>query len=161
MTAEPDPQLVATAYHEAGHAVMSLELNRPIERISIAPKELRSGYCKLHKSVHGPLKDAVETEVLILLGGVGAEARHTGDYDWEAGSGDLRLVRELLNMQPSNDRALRRQETRLLDKMEHILDQPGVWTAVERIAKELLRETSISGRAARELHQQAKRQARD
>ena len=67
---EPTPQDIATAYHEAGHAAMSLMLRRPIERVSIEPNQVRLGQCKLRKSVHGPLKDAVETEILILLGGL-------------------------------------------------------------------------------------------
>jgi hypothetical protein len=152
---EPTPQDVATAYHEAGHAAMSLMLRRPIERVSIEPNQVRLGQCKLRKSVHGPLKDAVETEILILLGGLGAEARHTGAYDWDAASEDMRSVRRLLEMRAANDRQMKRTESRLLDKAEHLLDQPGMWTAIERIAAELLRYGSVSGRGVRHIFEQA------
>lgn len=152
---------IATAFHEAGHAVMSLVLRRPVERVSIQPNERRLGQCALRKSVHGPLKDAVENEILILLGGVGAEARHTGEYAWEAASDDMRTIRRLLEVRSDNARQMKRTQQRLLDKAEHLLDQPGVWTAVERVAAELLQNTSISGRAVRGCYEQAVRQAKD
>ena len=152
---------IATAYHEAGHAVMSLVLRRPVERVSIQANQLRLGHCELRKGVHGPLKDAIENEILILLGGVGAEARHTGDYAWEAASDDMRTIRRLLEARSDNARQVKRTQQRLLDKVEHLLDQPGVWTAVERVAAELLQNTSISGRAVRGCYEQAIRQAKD
>ena len=47
----------------------------------------------------------------------------------------------------------------MLDKTEHLLDQPGVWPAVEQIAAELIRSTIISGRAAKHFFDQAAAQA--
>jgi len=158
--ATPSPQLVATAYHEAGHAAVALALRHPVQRVSIKPNQLRLGACELRKSVHGPLKDAVETEILILLGGVGAEARYTGEYEWDAACEDLRHVRTLMGVRPSSDRQIKRMERRLLDKAEHILDQPGVWPAIERIAQELLQHETVSGRGVRHIFDLAVTQAR-
>lgn len=152
---------IATAYHEAGHAVISLVLRRPVERVSIQANQLRLGHCELRKGVHGPLKDAVENEILILLGGIGAEARHTGEYAWEAASEDMRTIRRLLEARCESPRHMKRTQQRLLSKAEHLLDQPGVWTAVERVAAELLQNTSISGRAVRGAYEQAVRNAKD
>lgn len=151
---------IATAYHEAGHAVVALALRCPVERVSILPNQVRLGQCKVKKGVHGPLKDAVETEILILFGGLCAEARHTGDYDWNAAGHDLQTIRGLIQSRPSGPRQIDRYERRLMDKAEHLLDQPGLWTAVERIAEELLRNTTMSGRAARNLFEQAVAQAK-
>lgn len=157
---EATPTEIATAYHEAGHAVVAIALRKNVERVSIEANQLRLGQCKLKKGVHGPLKDAVETEVLILLGGVGAEARHTGEYAWDEAAGDMRQVRELLESRSGGPRQMNRYERRLLDKAERLLDQPGVWTAIERVAAELLRSTTISGRAVRYLYEQAVAQAK-
>lgn len=154
------PTQIATAYHEAGHAVVAIALKKGIERVSIEPNHLRLGQCKVKKGVHGPLKDAVETEVLILLGGVGAEARHTGEYAWEGASSDMQHVRALLDSRSTAPRQMNRYQQRLLDKVEHLFDQPGVWTAIERVAAELLRNTTISGRAVRYLYEQAVAQAK-
>jgi hypothetical protein len=154
------PIETATAYHEAGHAVVAIALRKSVERVSIEPNQLRLGQCKLKQGIRGPLKDAVETEILILLGGVGAEARHTGDYAWEAADGDMRQVRTLLQSRRDGPRQMKRYEQRLLDKAEHLLDQPGVWTAIERVAAELLRSGTISGRLVRYLYEQAVAQAK-
>ena len=146
---------VATAYHEAGHAVVALSLGRPVQRVSIEPKQMRLGRCELQKGRFKPSQDLLETEILILLGGPAAEARHTGRYDWGGASQDLRDVRSLTQRRAASERQVERLERRMLDKAEHILDQPGIWQAVQRIADELLRCTTISGRAARHLFDEA------
>jgi plasmid stabilization system protein ParE len=153
------PEEIATAYHEAGHAVMALALGRHVQRVSVLPNPQRLGHCEFKKGAFRPTKDALEAEVLILLGGLAAEARQTGEYGWEAASRDLRGVRELTELRAVTPRQVERLERRLLDKTEHLLDQPGVWSAVERIADELLRCTTLSGRAARHHFEEAAAQA--
>ncbi len=149
------PLEIATAYHEAGHAVVAMALGRPVQRVSVQANHLRLGQCEIKKGAGRPAKDAVETEILILLGGLAAEARQTGEYARGAAAQDLRGVR-LSDTDPSLQSATGRAiGAALLDKTEHILDQPGVWLAAERIAEELLRVTTISGRAARHLFEQA------
>lgn len=149
--ATPDPDEVATAYHEAGHAVMALVLGRPVLQVSVRPNLQRLGQCKLGKGTFQPSKDSLETEILILLGGLAAEARHRERYCWQGASRDLRSVRALAEMRAGTPARIERLERRMLDKAEHILNQPAVWLAVTRIADELLRSTTISGRAARHL----------
>ena len=150
---------IATAYHEAGHAVMALTLGRPVQRVSIQPNQLRLGQCELKKGTFRPAADAVEREILILLAGLAAEARHLGQYGWGAASQDLRAVRSLTQLRAASERQVERLERRMLDKAEHILNRPAVWLAVTHIAAELLRCTTISGRAARHLFDQAATQA--
>lgn len=155
------PADIATAYHEAGHAVMALALGRPIHRVSIQPNHLRLGQCEIKKGSFRASKDVLETQILILLGGVAAEARHTGKYCWESAVQDLRGVRSLSLMRAGSQHQVERFERRMLDKAEHILDQPGVWLAVERIAQELLQKTIISGRTALHFFEQAAREAEE
>ncbi|HEX6987018.1 MAG TPA: hypothetical protein VF170_16690 [Planctomycetaceae bacterium] len=151
----PTPDEVATAYHEAGHAVMALVHGRPVQRVSIKPDERWLGRCEFRKGRFGAYKDLLETEILIQLAGLAAEARHTGRYGWDEAAEDLDVVRSLLGSRGENDRRADRLERRYLDKAEHILDRPGLWLAVERIAAELLNRTTISGRAARHLVEEA------
>jgi ATP-dependent Zn protease len=151
----------ATAYHEAGHAVMALVLGRPVQRVSIEPNERRLGHCELKQGRFQPSEDALETSILILFAGPVAEARHTGEYCWDAGGQDLRDIRAMTRTRSTDLRRIERWERRLLDKAEHLLDRDGAWLAVERIAEELLRSTTISGRAARHLFEQAVAEADD
>lgn len=153
MSSSPDQ--IATAYHEAGHAVLALVLGRPVQRVSIEPNHLRLGHCAIKKGTFRPSGDPLETEVLFMLGGPAAEARHTGEYHWGAAAQDLRNIRALIKQRANGERQAERLEQRLLAKAEYILDRPGVWRAVERIVDELLRCTTISGRAARHFFEEA------
>lgn len=155
------PKEIATAYHEAGHAVMALALGRDVQRVSVQDNHLRLGHCEIKKGSFRPVKDAVETQILILFGGLAAEARQMGSYDSGGASQDLRGVRSLTQNRAGGQRQIDRLERRLLDKAEYILDQPGVWLAAQRIAEELLRHTTISGRSARHLFEQATAHAKD
>jgi ATP-dependent Zn protease len=140
----------ATAYHEAGHAVVALALGRPIHRVSVLPDGQFLGLCQFGKGVFRPSEDWLEREILIALGGVAAEAIHTDNYAWDGAARDLLYVRGLA-AQRAGERQAERLERRMLAKTEHLLAQKGHWRAVELIAAELLRRGVISGRAARHL----------
>lgn len=138
---------------------MALALGRPVHGVSVRPKEQWLGTCEFRKGTFRPSQDPVETQILILLAGLAAEARHTGEYAWDGAERDLWGVRTLTERRAGGDRQIERLERRMLDKAEHIFDRPGVWPAVERIAEALLRHTTISGRAARHLFEEAAVQA--
>jgi ATP-dependent Zn protease len=144
------PSDEATAYHEAGHAVVALALGRPIHRVSVLPDGQFLGLCRFGKGVFRPSEDWLEREILIALGGLAAEARLTGDYAWDAADRDRQYVRQLA-VQRAGERQAERLERRLLAKAEHLLGQEGNWRAVELIAAELLQRGVISGRTARHL----------
>ena len=155
------PTQTATAWHEAGHAIAALALGRPVHRVSIEPKLQRLGHCELKKGTFRPSSDIVETEILILLAGLVAEARLTGVYNLAGAAEDLRGVRAYTRFRGGSERQVEKLERRMLSKTEHLLEQPGMWLAIEQVAAELLRETTISGRAARHLFEQATKSARD
>ncbi|MES2792087.1 MAG: cell division protein FtsH [Planctomycetota bacterium] len=160
MTASPfTADQIATAYHEAGHAVMALAMGRPVQRVSVLPNQLRLGQCEIQKGSFRPSKDILETEILILLGGPAAEARVTGKFCYQGAAQDLRGVRKLVLRRATGEKQVERLERRMLDKTEHILEQSEVWLAIQKIASELLRCTTISGRAARHLFDEAVSQA--
>lgn len=151
---EPAPADDATAYHEAGHAVVALALGRPVHKVSILPNRDRLGWCEFRKGVFRPSEDWLEREVLIALAGMAAEARHTGTYAREEARTDLKFARSLL-VSRAGDRRADRLERRLLAKVEALLADDGVWAAVEAIVAALRASGEISGRAARHLYQQA------
>jgi hypothetical protein len=143
-----------TAYHEAGHAVVALSLDRPVHRVSILPNRERLGQCEFGKGVFRPSEDSLEREILIALGGLAAEARYSGTYSIEEADRDLRYVRRLV-LQRKSERAAPRYEERMLAKVESMLGDEAVWRAVELIAEELLKQQVISGRAVRHLYERA------
>ena len=140
----------ATAYHEAGHAVVALALGRPVHQVSILPNSVRLGACEFRKGASRTPDDWLEREILIAFGGIAAEARHTGHYAWDGAARDQQYVRRLA-VQRAGERQAERLERRLLAKAEHLLAQEGHWRAVELIAADLIQRGVISGRAARHL----------
>jgi len=150
-----DEQSLATAYHEAGHAVVALSLGRSIEKLSIVRNSIRLGAVQLGKGRNGRKQDYFEIEALILLGGVVSEAMHTGEYNWGGAQQDLRALRRLSLARVDTEQKAERLERRLLDKTSHHLDQAGHWEAVESIVKELIKLRAMSGRAARHLFEDA------
>ncbi len=149
----------ATAYHEAGHAVMALALGRPVAHVSIRPGREFLGTCAFGKAVFRPSEDWLEREALIALAGAAAEARRTGEYAWGAAARDQAYVEELALQRAGGARQAQRLLRRLLAKAEHLLARQENWRAVERLAAELLRRGEISGRMARHLYEQSLRQA--
>ena len=144
----------AVAYHEAGHAVVALALGRPVHFVSILPDRINLGLCEFQKGVFRPSEDWLEREILISLGGIAAEARHTGEYAWDGAARDEQYVRRLAILR-AGERQAERLQRRLLAKAENLLSKEGHWQAVELIAAELLRRGQISGRTARHLFEQA------
>ena len=140
----------ATAYHEAGHAVVALALGRPVQRVSVLPDRARLGHCEFKKGKYKPSEDWLEREILIALGGVAAEARLTGDYAWDGAARDHRYVHGLA-VQRAGERQAARLIQRLLAKAEHVLAHEGNWRSVELIAAELLERGVISGRTVQHL----------
>lgn len=156
-------RLIATAYHEAGHAVMAESLGRLVKKVTIVPGKsqfgvARLGVCEIGKGRTKAPKDALEEEALILLAGMVAEARFTGQYCQQGASQDLRYVHQLLLNRAASESQLERLQRRLLDKTEHILHENVHVKAVEAIAAELLEKTTISGRAVRHFFRQAEQQ---
>jgi Peptidase family M41 len=138
----------ATAYHEAGHAVVALALGRQVLQVSILPNKDRLGVCEFRKPSFRPTEDWIEREILISLGGIAAEARHTGVHAWESAGRDFQYV-EKLAVERAGERRAERYTMRMLSKAEYLISQDENWRAIEKIAKALLETGTISGRAAR------------
>src|SRR5271154_137066 len=117
-----DPAAEHTAYHEAGHAVMALALGRPVDHVSILPDAQFLGHCEFRKAVFRPSEDWLEREMLIALAGAAAEARHTGEYAWDAADRDRASAEELAAERAADDaRKAQRLLRRTLSKAEYLL----------------------------------------
>ena len=143
----------ATAYHEASHAVVALILGRPVDEVNVLASRESLGVCKFGKARIRPSEDWLEREMLIALAGIAAEARHTGNYAWDAAGRDQQYVRGLA-IERAGERRAARLQRRLLAKVEHLLAHEPHWRAVVLIAQELLRRSVVSGRAVRHFLEQ-------
>jgi ATP-dependent Zn protease len=158
-------QLIATAYHEAGHAIMATILGRTIQKVTIKPRQIqtggvRLGVCELRSDRNRSSHDAVEDEALILLAGMVAEAKLTGRYCELGAAQDLRQASAILRGRGGNETQTQRLLQRMLDKSEHMLSEPVYVEAIRKVAKELIDRTVISGRNVRHIVSQLKAQCR-
>jgi len=155
-------KLTATAYHEAGHAVMALAVGRTVQKVTLSPSQrmggTRLGVCEMKKGRSRASKDALQDDVLILLAGMVAESHYTGTYCQQGAAQDLRDVKRMLQQRASSERQRERLERRLLDKTEYLLSDTSHAKAIELIRAELEKKETISGRAVRHLYDQAMRQ---
>lgn len=156
-------QLTATAYHEAGHAVMAMVLGRSVQKVTVLPRNtaggIRLGICEMQKSRVKGSKTLVDDEVLVLFAGMVAEARYTGQYCPDGALQDLRSIKRLLLHRTRDERQLQRVQQRLLAKAEHLLGSEGHALAIELIAGELLEKGTVSGRAVRHFFDLALKQS--
>jgi ATP-dependent Zn protease len=160
MDKTPEEPRDATAYHEAGHAVMALALGRPVACVSILPDRRFLGVCEFGKAVFRPSEDWLEREILIALAGIAAEARHTGEYAWDAADRDRAYALGLAAERAGSYRKAERLLRRLLSKAEYLLGRAENWPAVEKLAAELLRLGEVSGRAARHFFEASRKESR-
>jgi len=151
---------MATAYHEAGHAVMAHSVGRPVEKVTLVSAQLqtggsRLGACKVQKGRRKASRDGLEDEVMILLSGMVAESHFTRRYSPGGAAQDLRQAQRLLADRAGSERQLERLLTRILKKTEHALAEPVAVDAIASIATELYEKETLSGRAVRQLMQEA------
>ena len=154
-----DDKLELTAFHEAGHAVMALAVGRVVNKVDVHAKGTRLGVCKMSKGRAGKAKsskasaDNLEGELLILLGGMAAEARKSGRYNMQGASQDLREAEKLAMMRAGNANQAGKVLKRAMDKVHHLLSKPEVWGAVKVIAAGLVENSSMSGKEAKHLYE--------
>lgn len=156
---------IATAHHEAGHAVMAVALGRVVTKVTIKPSShhltgVRLGECELGSGRTRATKTWLEDEVMILLAGMVAEARLTGDYCRRGAATDLKMVKTLICKRAASTAQAERLHKRWLDKTEHFMHHPVRLDAVAAVADALLMRTTIKGRAVIHHYKEASQKKR-
>jgi len=133
------------------HALVAAIVGRPIQKVTITPANLqtggvRLGAVKFQKGRSKSTNDWLEDEVLILLAGMVAESKFTGQYCDDGARQDLRAVRNLINQRAATERQMEKLERRLLDKVEHLLEQDHHVAALKMIVDQLMKTQTIKGR---------------
>lgn len=160
MVTDTESQILATAYHEAGHAVMALAFGCSVNKVTIVPGrswlgQHRLGVCELQKGRSANARNLLDDEIVILFAGMVAEAHFTGRYCEVGAAEDLRTIRRLLCRRVGSDKQNGRLQRRLLARTENLLDDEATALAVKMVATELVKKQTISGRAVRHFYQQA------
>lgn len=148
-------RLLATAYHEAGHAVIAWLLGVRFRRaaVTIIPDRDSKGRVKHHSTLKRLRPDVddsdrirlgIEKTAMIAIAGEAAQRRFRpmSRRTWHAAQ-DYHNVSELLS------RVLHPKELApylkfLQIRVNLMLDRPGAWQAVEAVAEALVRQRTLS-----------------
>ncbi len=150
------PELL-TAYHEAGHALASELYGQVLTRVEILGDSEHSGTTEALRFLVDPDEggtsqasaEAIENQLRCVLAGTVAEMMVSEREDWSESSEDLDVaVRLAMKLVDDCEDVLPLLEDVRAD-LERVLRER--WTAVEKLAGELVRRKSLSGAEVRQI----------
>jgi len=126
----------AIAYHEAGHAVISMKLGYKCLYVTIIPDGDRLGHVCCENPLMGDHDDKIKHALKVLMAASLAEGKQLesptfGDAEDRASAKNLALL--------ATDRDTERAEAlinEMVDKTRHLVEQH--WPEIERLAQRLL-----------------------
>jgi hypothetical protein len=145
------------AYHEAGHVVVGHVLGLDLVDVDVvADREGGNGHTNFRAPgwfpPAGPLaadqRSFVESVVTTFLAGTAAEARHAGFENPEASGFDYDAVAREWARYLGPDSAIDDRLAALRVSAERLLADPDNWSAIERLARVLLKRRRIDAREA-------------
>jgi ATP-dependent Zn protease len=156
--------LSATAYHEAGHAVIADVLGHEIKEVSIVAKGRKAGRVRYKKMTATKEPEFLDLAVMALAGVI-AQDRHCGTDDglstFLGGQGDMKQLMMAVDRQYLQKRKARHLPTygtrhywamrhqtyfrmkRLEDETRKLVDK--YWPAIERLAAILMSVKVVKG----------------
>jgi hypothetical protein len=164
MSYELGPELRATAFHEAGHAVAAFVLGRAFTRVSIEPQGATLGRCSFRppgewfrpdERVDGATRRRLEERIMISLAGPEAEALLTGVHDEEAAEEDVERAFSHACFMTGDEAEAWAYLTWLRHRTLNLMRPPGFVAAIEALAAELLERREVSYRRARSVIESA------
>jgi len=148
-------EILASAIHEAGHAVAAFVLGRNVPDLSLHGGEEAEGSCgyalwgDVPASQPGAeaIRAWLDDELLVCLAGPVAEELFSGAFDEDLGESDLLLALELAESAADAPEAVERTWDEAEARAEALLRES--WDAVRLLAETLVREKYLdAGRIA-------------
>lgn len=149
----------ASAYHEAGHAVVAVLLARSVQSVKLHPgthcgKCAGRVRCTNHprltlRGASNParIRQYIEREIIIAWAGLAAESLHRGRKTLDGAGDDAEMITALLRrLEPDAERrtALGRN---LFEQTVRLLKRR--WSAVRRVAEALVQHGFLTGAGLR------------
>jgi ATP-dependent Zn protease len=154
----------AIAYHEAGHAVISMKLGYKCLYVTITPDGDRLGHACCEDPLIGGRDDKIEHALKVLIAASLAESRHIGSRTW--GDADDRVKATNLALL-ATDRDIERAEAlinEMIGEARKLVEQH--WPDIEALAQRLLVKErvnflEIEARASENLAPGARKEVRE
>jgi Peptidase family M41 len=159
-TPELESIRMATAYHEAGHAVLAYSLGRAFTRVSIAADGHTLGRCSFRRPgdwfrpdlrIDGATRRRLEERIMISLGGPESEARYTGRYDEEGAQEDLERAIDHACFMTDDEAEASAYVVWLRLRTLNLMRRSEFWPGVTALAHALLSHEEIGYRRARSI----------
>lgn len=143
------------AYHEAGHAVVSILLGHPVEKVELfdddperfgaSTNDDDPAFAKGIKEGGADFADAVP-HVMILFAGPLAERMYSGRWNGTGARLDLRTVADVCAAVTGDEGEAGAFARWVRERTRVMLRLPAVWAAVRRVAGELSRRRALARR---------------
>jgi ATP-dependent Zn protease len=149
-------KLRATAYHEAGHAVVSLERGHSVQSATIIPNEDDGtlGICQNSRPPKWFKPDEgngfreqrwIEARVIILMAGMVAEREVCGRNNWVGANHDHQHAVDLASSM-YDGAVLDRFVAFMLERTRSLIRGPAIWLKIEATAAALIEQRTLSGK---------------
>jgi ATP-dependent Zn protease len=153
-------KLAATAYHEAGHAVMMLHLGVRFRTVTIVPEEDSLGHVLKHKvrnfrpdiEMNARTLFSIDQQIMCSLAGPAAEARFAGRYNRRGAKWDHDNAAKLVDYlagEGAGEYALYLRLYKL--RAKNMVNSLHFWKQVQSVAQSLLNRQTMTGEEVREL----------
>lgn len=136
----PDPR-EPRAYHEAGHAIISMKLGYKCLYVTIIPDGARLG----HVCCEDPLTtedNKIEDALRVLIAASLSEAEHFGRSTWGDADDRKKATRLALLATAQNTQRADALMTRLVDETRRIVKMH--WSEIDKLAQRLLSQGHVN-----------------
>ena len=136
-------QREAIAYHEAGHAVISMKLGYRCLYVTIVPDGTRLGHACCEDPLVGGHDDKIKHALKVLIAARLAEGRHTGARDIWGDAGDRVKGTNIALL--ATDRDTERAEAlinEMIGETHKLVEQH--WPDIERLSQRLIVEGRVN-----------------
>ena len=157
----------AIAYHEAGHAVMSIVVRQAFRYVTIVSSEDSLGHVQ-HTDwgenfqpdieMNSRIQRQIENSVLTLLAGRVAEKRLTGRWNHVGASYDLHQAVKLAGYVWGDDTVLPSYMSFMHARAQSLVANERNWVAIQAVATALLVQPKIGSRKVRRIVAGARQQ---
>lgn len=145
-------KLTATAYHEAGHAVIAHELRIRFKLVTVKPEADSLGHVlRSHPSNFRPdlsetlkTRDRVERNLVVMLSGLAAERKLTGRHNWGGAGEDLRQSVDLASYLFSNAELCGKYLEFIKSFADDIVARRLNWLRIKALAAALLEQETLT-----------------
>jgi Peptidase family M41 len=156
--------LERTAYHEAGHAVVAMKLDRRFHHVTIEPGDGSLGHV-LHEKFSRRFRpdielgfrarETIDDHCLISMAGMAADSRFIGRDTWDGGGQDTHQAIDLAARLGYDNQVLGHYIPFMRARVDGLMRSDRVWSQVQAVAAALLEQRTLTWDQAKEVYRAA------